>query len=221
MKKTLALFILFMIAFKLLAQDSTQSLVRKIDKNTYQLGAAILNANDKSITIPANINMSNGLLEVLLCTEAGKTHESLLTTDCSPTYLQLALITLGFDPIIGVDSARTKSQPDSFKIFVEWESNHKKLTYRAEDLIWNEATKKPMQRTSWKFSGSPVYPDGQLAAEFDGTLISTYEMHTILENGLPTRYDDTLYYVNEKLAPPVGTKVKVIIKPFNSKGESQ
>jgi len=219
MKKLIMAIICVVCTLPLVAQDSTRSPVQQIGKNRFRIGSAIINSAAKTITIPAQVNMNRGLIEVLLCTRAGKTHESLLTTDCSPTHLQLALITLGFTPIIDVDSVRSNALPDSFLIFFEWQENDRQLRHRAEDLIWNAATKKPMQRTTWKFIGSPVYPDGQLAAEFEGTLICTYEMHTILENGLATRYDDTLYYVNEKTTPPAGTKLNVIIQPFPFKGE--
>jgi len=121
--------------------------------------------------------------------------------------------------MINLDSIKTKTQPDSFLIFIQWSNGGKITKHRAEEMIWNNATEKSMRNTCWKFKGSPLYPDGQLAAEFEGTLISTYEMTTILENNSPTKYDDTLYYVNEKATPPVGTEVQVIIQPYRSRGE--
>lgn len=214
MVKILTLLTFHVLTSVLFVQDSTQSIIQQIDENKYKVGMAMLNAGEKSVTIPAKINMNKGLIEVLLCTKAGKTHESLLVTDCAPTHLMIGLITLGFNPMINVDSIDTKSHPDSFLIFVEWSNADKSTKRRAEELIWNDATKKPMRYTSWKFKGSPIYPNGQLAAEFEGTLISTYEMATILENNLPTRYDDTLYFINEKTAPPVGTEVQLIIQPY-------
>ena len=213
-KKYLFFLVISFFCNPLLAQESDQSIVRRIDNTTYKIGEVIMDARDRSIRIPAQINMTEGLLEVLLCTPRGKTHESLLATECSPTHLQVALITLGFSPIQDSDSAETAMRPDGFLVFIEWTKDGQKISYRAEDLVFNDATKKTMQHTLWQFVGSPVDSEGQLTAELDQTLIATYSMPTILENGLQTRFDDTLYYVNKKLVPPKGTEVTLIIKPY-------
>ena len=105
-------------------------------------------------------------------------------------------------------------QGDSVLIYVEWESNGKKVKVRGEDLVYNVKEKRPMKRTPWVFTGSKIYK-GRFMAEIDESLITTYhDPYTIIDNPLPEGGDDTIYCVNEKVVPPKGTKILMTIKPF-------
>lgn len=219
MSKIALIFIVLLVNPNINAQTTSESLVQKIDSENYKIGNVRFSVTDQCIKIPANINMKKGLIEVLLSGKMGKLHESLLVTDCSPLHLQLALLTLGFQCINNPDTTERVTKSDSFLVYIEWNSDNKTEILRAERLIWNEATKKEMDPTYWDFIGSPIYSDGRLVAEFEHTLIATYRMPTILENKLPTKFDDTLYYVNENVVPPVGTEVTVIIEPLIKPGE--
>ena len=42
----------------------------------------------------------------------------------------------------------------SVVVFVEWEANGETKRVRAEDLLYNTQTQKPMQHIAWIFSGS-------------------------------------------------------------------
>ena len=73
-----------------------------------------------------------------------------------------------------------------------------------------------MDRNAWIFSGSVIGEEG-LIADIEHNLVATYrDPAAILNNALPTGLDDTVYKVNERLVPPVGTPVTMTITPRNA-----
>jgi hypothetical protein len=209
MRISLYFFCILISAQLLFALDDDQAIVEKIDKNRYRIEQLILDAEQQVIEIPANINMSKGLIEVLLCTPKGKVHESLLVTPVRPLVLQTALMIMGYIPLNNPDGQKVAL--DSFSI--EIELNGKR--FGAGELLWNQQLDQPVPDIPWIFVGSPIYPTGGLAAEFEQTLIATYNLSCILANGLETRHDDTVYRVNETTVPPKGTTARIFIHPLN------
>ena len=60
----------------------------------------------KTVTFPAEINMQSGMVEYLMVTDKGKTHESLLSTKIEPYDIQVAMLLLGIKP-----AAAAETQP--------------------------------------------------------------------------------------------------------------
>ncbi len=209
MRITLYFLCILISAQLLFALDDDQAIVEKIDKNRYRIEQLILDAEQQVIEIPAKINMSKGLIEVLLCTPKGKVHESLLVTPVRPLVLQTALMIMGYIPLN--NPGGQKVALDSFSIEIELNGKH----FSAGELLWNQQLDQPVPDIPWIFVGSPIYPTGELAAEFEQTLIATYNLSCILANGLETRHDDTVYRVNETTVPPKGTPARIFIYPLN------
>ena len=68
--------------------------LKQVGPGIFDLGKVRLNKNDRTVTIPAAINMREGTVEYLLVTTAGKTHESVLRTDAEPYHIHLAMLLL-------------------------------------------------------------------------------------------------------------------------------
>lgn len=191
----------------------------KIGDGLYKLGNIDLDLNRKTITMYGKVNMSYGLIELLACTKIGKMHESALVMDVQPVHLQTALILLGLEYEGGLRYQGDPRTPkgDRVRIWVEWEKDGQTKRYRAEDLVFNRLTQKPMEHTDWVFSGSRINPNGTFMAQAVGTLITTFhDPDTIIDNPLPEGGDDTVYIVNTQLAPPKGTDIRMIIEPAKS-----
>jgi acylphosphatase len=164
-----------------------------------------------------------GAIEYLACAEGGKTYESILILHCKPTEFYEALMKIGLKP--GSPAYEDESgkhvmpEGDKVRIFVEWEDPEGKLArFRAEDLIYNKKTEKPMEHVSWLFVGSqfmedPVTEEQVLQAELTGSIVSTHhgDQTVILQNPLPEATDESIYSVNSKLAPKPGMQVKLIV----------
>ena len=105
-----------------------------------------------------------GAVEYLLCGRGGKEYESIIVVNSSAQEIHDAMLKLGVkrgtppmydeekDEMIGATGA-------SVLVFVEWEANDKPKKVRAEDLLHDTRTQKPMQHVAWVFSGSREIPD--------------------------------------------------------------
>ena len=60
-----------------------------------RIGLVRLEQKTMTLTFPGALNMNQGLLEYLIVTPLGSTHESLLVTEAPPTDIQFAMLLLG------------------------------------------------------------------------------------------------------------------------------
>jgi hypothetical protein len=164
------------------------------------------------IRFPAEINMDNGPLEVVACTEHGKLHESLLVCDIKPYQLQVALLLLGKE--MGNDSLmRNGTKPDTFsgeQVALFFETENEKIP--VNQMIHNVPRQRVMDSNRWRFSGSYFESNGRFAAEEVGSLITTYyDLSAILQNPRDNVFDDTFYVVDTLNVLPKGTKGYLLI----------
>ena len=195
--------------------------VTKLGPHSYAIGDLTFDQHTREIRLPIRSNLREGLLEVILCTPQGKTHESLFSTSVSPTQLQVALLVLGFTPWFTPGDhlphhSYARAIPDSvsrFALEVEFSSGER---LPVERLVLDRSHgNKPMPPTAWAFTSSEIEPSGVLTAERDQTLIATYQMPTILLNSGAGRLNDELYIVNtaeiQRREPET-----LIIKPYTT-----
>lgn len=197
--------------------DSTAPKVRKISATKYQIGSVILESEKREIYLSGKINMQKGMIELLACAPGGKTHESVLVLDVIPHDLQVSLLLLGLEFHGDLEYQGDPRQPkgDSVEIWVKWKNGNKERLVRGEDLVYDLESKNTMKRTLWVFTGSRVV-DNVFQADVEKSLITTYhDPFTILDNPLIAGGDDEVYQVNEKLVPPKGTPIEVILKAIS------
>lgn len=174
----------------------------------------------RTVTFPAEINMTDGMLEYLIVTEAGKTHESLLSTKIQPYDIQVAMLLLGIEP-----AGKSDSEPPEFmnkdylsaapdlkgvkiSLFLAWEGHR----VRAEDLVWNLDKKTAMTQGPWTYNGSEMY-SGKFLAQVDGSIAALVrDSSALMNNPRPGNDDNQIWEVYSKATPPAGTAVDVIIE---------
>jgi len=187
----------------------------KIGEDLYRVGKMRVDLKAKTAVVAGKVNMQRGLIEYLAVGLQGKRHESLLTVDVRPLHFQVALILLGLEPRGGIghqgDSAAPQGAP--VDVSVSWQRAGRRVRVPASDLVWDVDRKAPLARDAWVFSGSRTDKRG-FAADFEESLIATYrDPAAILNNALPSGTDDTALKVNERIAPPIGTPVTLILAP--------
>ena len=69
--------------------------MREVSPGVFQIGKLRIDKTKNSIAFPAKINMAKDLVEYLLVSPNGPTHESLFVTELQPTGLHLAMLLLG------------------------------------------------------------------------------------------------------------------------------
>jgi hypothetical protein len=189
--------------------------VKRIGRDTYQVDNILINKREKSIVLPGKVNMQEGLVELLACGRYGKLHESVLMLPVEPYYVQVALLLIGLQP--GEKKLKYQGDPglpvgDPVEIYVEWKERGRVVRKRAEELIFDKSAGRAMPHTRWVFTGSLIH-DGNFMAQIEQSIVTTYhDPMTIIDNPLSGGGDDTIYFVNKEVVPPVGTPVTVIIK---------
>jgi hypothetical protein len=200
------------------AETAKPPIIRKLSEGVFQVGDVTVNKPLGLVRLAGEINMDQGLVEYLACGPLGKLHESVLVLHAQPYHLQVALLLLGLEPgdkPLSHQGAEETPQGDPVEIRVSWKTpDTKTMDERAEALIQDHRTQKPMQRTDWVYTGSQII-DGKFMAQLEQSIVATYhDPYAMFDHPLSTGTDDTLYYVNQQLVPPKGTPVTMTIKPI-------
>jgi len=196
------------------AGKQQKPVLRRIAKNAYRVGDVTVDTKQRTVTFPARVNLREGVLEVLICTEYGKTHESLLSTKVDPLHLNVALLLLGLEGGHAVryqgDSTKPVGSPVEIWFKVKNEESDKLV--RAEEWVYNTHKKRPMLHTTWVYVGSVLTKDGFMAQRAGQIVTTFHDPFTLIDNPLPGGGDDTVYVPNAKVLPPIETQVTVSIK---------
>lgn len=94
------------------AEPYTSPPVKDLGEGTLQIGLVTVNAPQRTLKFPVKINMTEGMVEYLIVTTKGKTHESLLSTEAEPVHIHTGMLLLGAkieatnDPAIFFDTKR-------------------------------------------------------------------------------------------------------------------
>jgi hypothetical protein len=214
------------------AQDIPTSpptpVMREVSPGVYEIGKIHLDQKARTVRFPGVLNMDNGILEYLLVTEKGSTHESLLVSDIQPSDLHFVMLLLGVKgagggkPVTGevppgqIDANYLKTAPklggDSIAISVQWKDGGVDKTTPVEDWIYNNESKKPMIRGPWIYNGS-MFNEGHFLAQVEGAFAAlvTYPS-ALINNPRPGSDNDAIWTVNDKAIPPVKTPVEITIQ---------
>ncbi len=196
------------------SQQQKAPVIKKVAENTYRIGDVTVNTKERTISFGARVNLREGVLEVLLCTEYSKTHESLLSTKVDPLHLNVSLLLLGLEGghAVKYQGDPTKPIGSPVEIWLKVKEGESERVVRAEDWVYNTHWKRPMLHTNWVYVGSVLTKDGFMAQR-EGQIVTTFhDPFTLIDNPLPGSGDDTVYVPNTKQVPPLGTRVTVVIK---------
>jgi hypothetical protein len=188
--------------------------LKQVGVGIFELGKIRLNKNDRTVTIPASINMREGTVEYLLVTSLGKTHESVLRTDAEPYHIHLAMLLLGAKGkgTNEFPADKTKAPPgDLIHIEVRCKRDDKLTNLRAEELIRDRAAKSAMQKLNWIYNGSQIGPEG-FAAQHTGSIISLIDdPDALINNPLPRRENDDNWEASTGALPQTNGDFDVVL----------
>lgn len=209
--------------FQVAGQD-LDKIITKVSDDLYQLKEIEINTRLKTVTFPCTVNMTSGLIEVVLCRPEGKTHESLLKTNITPVELQTALLLLGLDPVNEVPENESEEDPlspyksietpgDSLRIWVEPDSGGKTERKPVEYFIRDERTEKDLPPCSWLFRGAVTHKSGIVFIDPELTMVATYhDPLALIELNNADKWDDELFYVNTNAGLTENQPVKLIFQ---------
>ncbi len=174
----------------------------------------------KQVEVAARVAQTDLPIELLMCAEGTKEHESILVTGAQPQKIYEALGLIGattgspvsFDPATNKQTAASGSP---LSIEVAYDANGQAVRHSAHKWMIDSKTKKPIAPLNWIFCGSRM-ENGQFAADTDGTIACVVDFSTALI-GLAeshTSSDADLWVLaNKDRVPAKGTNCTVIIRP--------
>ena len=195
------------------APKPAPDLIRRGADGKVRIGLVTVDEKTRTLSIPAEVNPNQNIVEYALVTKAGKAHESIFVTDAAPLHIHLAAILLNFitsDP---------DGEPSDVIIEVEWNQNGTTCRVRLEKLVMlmnsenHEPTGETLSEGTWIYIGSKVV-DGTLLAPQNGSIITVIgDGSALLANPRPDYADDKIHMVNSKLLPADGFPVTIKIRP--------
>ena len=168
-----------------------------------------------------------GAVEYLVCGRNGKEYESIIVVDATAKEIYDALgkldVQVGEPP--GYDEEKDEPTPPKgtgVLIYAEWKSGGETKKVRAEELVFNVKTQKPLQNVAWVYSGSRVVPDldsddedammPQAFMSNDLVALRLFDASALFQNPLPESSEENIYKKNDALLPKLGTPVTLTIE---------
>lgn len=195
--------------------------IKTVAPGVFELGLVRFDKPQRSVSIPAFVNLREGVIEYLLVTSNGKTHESVLRTDAEPYHIHVALL------LLGARGAQTNALPldpalplpgDAVTVEVVWKKRKKEIRARAETLVFDRKRKQPLSKGDWTYNGSRLREDG-FAAQSDGSVIALItDPDALVNNPRPGREDDDAWLAKAKNLPAFNEPVQVVITLSASPG---
>jgi len=179
------------------------------------LGLVRVNARERSVSFPASVNQRTGLVEYVVVTSTGKTHESVLRTDAEPQHIHLGLLLLGAHPantpVFPADPG-TPPPGEPIHIDVVWQAGGKEVSHPIEDLVVTTNRWQALGRGSWTYNGSYL-SDRRFVAQQEGSIVALQiDPSALVNNPRHGRENDELHHVNPALLLPDNTPLRVRIR---------
>jgi hypothetical protein len=190
-----------------------------------QIETVTLDLGKREARFKSEVVLRSGPLELLACKAGTKEHESILATDAEPSHLHAALLALGLTPgraarwIEDADFVRAiPPRGPHLRISLRWQDAQGKA-HEADAASWltvsgEDGTEPPQH---WIFIGSRMMPDGEYLADSSGDIITVANfMEAVIDVPFESsRSNEQLEFeANQKVIPPVGTPVTVVVSPM-------
>lgn len=205
---------------------------KEISPGIFQVGTVRLDRNAATVTFPAKVQMTDGLLEYLMVSPQGPVHESLFISEAAPQDVHMAMLLLGAKGMAQkgakepgrIDAEYLAKAPkltgDRISLRVKWtDKDGKEQSAPPERWIERKifTPKKPAKTVTaedgpWLYTGSYFY-EGKFIAQMDGTFAAMVTFPGALINNPRTgANDDHVWFVKTDAVPPAGTPVEFSIK---------
>ena len=168
-----------------------------------------------------------GAVEYLICGRDGKEYESIIIVNATAKEIYDALSKLGVEVGTppGYDEEKDEPTPPTgtaFIMSVAWKDGDEMKKVRAEELILNVKTQKPLQQVAWIYSGSRIVPDldsededAMLPQAFmsnDIVALRVFDASALFQNPLPESSEENIYKKNDAVLPELGTPITLTIE---------
>jgi hypothetical protein len=202
--------------------------VEHLGGDKYRLGQVVLDRATRTVTIPVRVNMTSGVVEYVLVTEKGKTHESVFITAARPTDVHLAFLLLGVSELASENWPADHAgipRAQQVRVEVTWPTNgppkREPLARFVTQIDPSRGFKggQALAEGAWLYGGSH-FRGGSFAAEREGSIIAIIKDPAALVNGLrPGHQNDELHAVNEAALPHRVRNVQMVFTLASNAGD--
>ena len=206
---------------------------KEVAPGVFEIGSVRVDKAAGTVSFPATVNMTDGLLEYLLVTPQGPTHESLFVSEAPPTEVHMAMLLLGAKGMEAPKNGKVQERIDSeflarapkltgdkITLTVRWkDKDGKEQVTPVERWIVrmiHSRTKAsetvPAADGPWLYTGS-YFSENRFAAQTEGAHASlvTYP-GALINNPRSGSNDDHMWFVNKETVPPKDTPLTFTIK---------
>ncbi len=175
-----------------------------------------IDKENRQVIVGGKICLRSGPLELFVSPMGQKSHETIVTVDAWASQIHMCLALCGVMPGTPVEFAPIYKPAHGPKIEIEvvWKEGGKIIRRRAQDMIRNSETQKPME-THWVFGGSLVINDEGYYG--DGGALVCLSNFAVATMDIPIKsVDSDAYLMYEALTeniPEVNTQVFLYFKP--------
>ena len=175
----------------------------------------------REVRLKSEVVLQTGALELFVCSEGTREHESVLAVRARPSHVTFALSLLGLDP--GKPGFRTEggafSPPAGQVLEITCRfagadgKQHEMPAYRFLRLAGSEAALD--RRLDWVYVGRPE-ADALRAADREGTVVCLSNFpEAVIDVPFESTADNAslVYEANTEAVPKVGTAVEIVIRP--------
>ncbi len=202
--------------------------IKRLDAYRLRVGKVFVDRLKRVVEAPAQVNMTEGILDYFAVSSEGKLHEAVIEVFAEPSHIHLGLLLIGLEPTVW-DRSDTKSMPKivkaggDLKMFVRFTDpkGGEKRQIPAEAWLYNRKLNGAPKANIWTFQGSAFW-NGRYSADMDrsiSTLIpdSSAVLNSKVDIGNPYRGNDLGYEVFTKVIPPKGTRVTYVLEAMGPK----
>lgn len=203
--------------------------IKRLDQDRALVGEVLVNRKTRRVEVPAEVNMTKGILEYYAVCDEGKLHESILKVNAVPSHIHLALILAGYEPSEygppepETRQRRLKKKGSLVRLYIKWrpEEIDREQWVPAEAWLYQRETDSPPQSFPYIFEGSVIDQNGYLADRFKSVIglidDSTVVLSPTTDQGNPYRGDQLGFEVYSSSIPPKGTAVTLVIQAAGPK----
>lgn len=189
-----------------------------------------VDAKRGAVLVDGQVSLRRGMLEMFACIRNTKEHESIVTADTQAFLVHAGLLRLGAEPGHPAQFVPEFKPPagTEIEVTVEWRDEQgKPQTAKAQDWIRDLKTGKAMTYP-WVFAGSRFWTDEETGKQFyqaeggDFICVSNFGTASLDIPVESSQSNDALEFeaFTERI-PPLGTPVRLVLKPLLKKAGSK
>ena len=189
-----------------------------------------VDAKRGAVLVDGQVSLRKGMLEMFACIRNTKEHESVVTADTQAFLVHAGLLRLGAEPGHPAQFVPEFKPPagTEIEVTVEWRDEQgKPQTAKAQDWIRDLKTGKAMTYP-WVFAGSRFWTDEETGKQYyqaeggDFICVSNFGTASLDIPVESSQSNDALEFeAFTEHIPPLGTPVRLVLKPVLKKAESK